>query len=241
MSKKDSTNNSHKPNKPKRSYWWLKVFFLTLALSAAFGLVTETILSQTADSSSTGARVARIIIASALLLIFIVINVVCDVLGTAATTCEVEPFQSMAARKMKGAKTALRILKHAEKFDNIVNDVIADICAIICGAMGVTLALEIVRPYNWDAESIYRILIFVGVSALIAALIVSVKAYLKKLSRIHSHKVVMFIARVASPFMRGDKRGGKKAKKDKKPKDRVQGAGYKAQVSDKFLVISSKL
>ncbi|MDR1093852.1 MAG: hypothetical protein LBL66_06855, partial [Clostridiales bacterium] len=149
------SDNNNKHGKSKRSYWWIKVFFLTLALSAAFGFISETVLTRT-----------HFIVAAVVLLVFMVVNVVCDVLGTAVATCEVEPFQSMAARKIKGAKTALRILKHAEKFNNITNDVVGDICAVVGGAMGVALVRQIIKPYEWDEGNIYRILVFVAASAL---------------------------------------------------------------------------
>ncbi|GHV01622.1 hypothetical protein FACS1894211_11720 [Clostridia bacterium] len=198
MSKSD---NNPKSGKPRRSRWWIKVFFLTLVLSALFSFVSETVLTR-----------MHFAIAAGLLLIFIAVNILCDIMGTAATTCEIEPFQSMAARKIKGAKTALRILKHAEKFDNITNDVVGDICAIVSGAMGAVLAVKLIETYEWSPYSIW---ISVAVSALMAAIIVSGKAFFKKISIDHSHAIVAFIAKIASVFMREDKKDKKrKGKKE---------------------------
>ena len=191
MSKPDK--NKDNKAKRKRSYWWIKVFFLTLVLSFAFTLASKAVVTEKTHFA----------VAAAVLVFFIVMNIMCDILGTAITTCEPEPFQSMAARKIKGAKTALRILKNAEKFDSVINDVIGDICAIICGATGAALAVKLVEKYGLGSTEMWWI---IGLSALTAALMIGGKAFFKKIAITKSRPIVFFFARAAAVFFHENKK-----------------------------------
>jgi phosphate/sulfate permease len=84
---------------------------------------------------------------------------------------------------------------------------------------------QIIKPYEWDEGNIYRILVFVAASALIAAVIVSGKAFFKKLSITKSHSIVALIARVAMVFMREDGRERKRKSRKEKGKERDAGKG----------------
>ena len=53
--------------------------------------------------------------------------------GMAVQVADIKVFNAMAAKKVKGAKIALIMIKNAPKLSTICNDVIGDICGIISG------------------------------------------------------------------------------------------------------------
>jgi CBS domain containing-hemolysin-like protein len=170
----------------RKSYWWIKVFFITLLLSVGFSFVSETV---------TGG--AHLAVAIVLLIIFIALNILFDLIGIAVASCAPEPFHSMAARKIKGAKSSLRILNRAEQVSNICNDVVGDVCGIMSGALGGAIVLEIVSAYGFDgAAAAWAI----GLSAVVAAVTVSGKAFFKRVALSRSHSIVAFLGRLLNVF-----------------------------------------
>ena len=189
--KKDIKSYRKKRKKQKSKYWiWpLTVLLLTLILSTCFSLISEFLLSGTG-----------ILISILILLIFILVAVLCDMIGVSATAAETEPFVSMSSRKIKGAKLALRLVKNSDKVSSICCDVIGDICGILSGAVGATIVALIAVSGN-----IENILIASLVSAIIASLTVFLKALAKSLAIKHSNRIIFVFAKFLTFFKFGKK------------------------------------
>lgn len=185
-------NLSHKENKVRKNnknspnLWAVQIFFLTFALTLAFSVISEVLLKQ-----------SNVFIAFTLLSILILINILFDIISIAVTSCSVEPFLSMAAKKIKGAKFAVKLIKNAEKVNNICSDVIGDICGIVTGALGATIVLKIFSSGGLGADTAIISVLF---SSAIAALTVGGKAAGKRIAISNNQQIVYFVSRLLTIF-----------------------------------------
>ena len=76
----------------KKNYWPLKIFIITLIISAGVSIVTELFMSNMSIPAAV-----------AVLLVLIGIGVAFDIVGVAFASCPETPFVSMASRKIKKA------------------------------------------------------------------------------------------------------------------------------------------
>ena len=178
--KKEDDKQVKKPQ--KRNTWFVKALFLTLILSFTFSLISELVIGN-----------APLAVAYLLIVLLVVIAVVTDMIGTAAAACDIEPFLAMSARKVKGSKMAVRLVKNAEKVSSVCADIIGDICGIVSGACGSAI---VVKQFV-DGTSIFVSVLF---SAVIAAITVSGKAFGKTYAMTNSNKIIFAVARVLSVF-----------------------------------------
>ncbi len=112
--------------------WIIAIILWSFFLAIAVSFISETLIIKT-----------NLIVTLIILVIIISIGVLFDTIGVAVTACSEVPLNSMAARKIKGAKEAIRLLKNADKVSNFCNDVIGDICGIVSGAIGAILVFRI--------------------------------------------------------------------------------------------------
>ena len=103
IQKQKKEDEKHKKAK-KKNLWPLYALIITLFLSFVFSLLSELILGNT-----------NLVIAYVLIIIIILISIFFDMIGTAATACDIEPCFSMWAPKLNGAKMAVKIFKNSEK------------------------------------------------------------------------------------------------------------------------------
>ena len=64
-------------------------------------------------------------------------------IGASALTSKESTFHSMNAKKIKGAKETIKLIKNSVKISSICNDIVGDICGIISGGLGAVLAISI--------------------------------------------------------------------------------------------------
>jgi CBS domain containing-hemolysin-like protein len=99
----------------------------------------------------------------------------------------------MASKKVKGAKTAINLIKNAEKVSSFCNDVIGDVCGIISGSMGIVVANKI--SVMAGVDRLYPVLF---VTATVAALTIGGKAlgksYAVNRSNVIIYKFASFLA-----------------------------------------------
>lgn len=185
---KNNTNQYkvRKNNKSSYNLWAVQIFFLTFALTLAFSVISEVLLKQ-----------SNVFIAFTLLSILIIINIFFDIISVAVTSCSVEPFLSMAAKKIKGAKFAVKLIKNAEKVNNICSDVIGDICGIVTGALGATIVLKIFSAGGLGGDTAIISVLF---SSAIAALTVGGKAVGKRIAIGSNQQIVYFVSRTLTIF-----------------------------------------
>ena len=173
-----------KKDSKKRAYQWvLCVFILSFVLSMFMSWSSSVALA------SVGIAVATVTV---LLLVFI--GILFDILGVAVTSAEMAPLVAMASRKVKGAKQALWMLKNADRVSSVCNDVVGDICGVVSGSAGATLAIRIVEL----TQGTTTFAVGIWVSAFIAALTVGGKAFGKRIAIERSRDIILFAGRVAA-------------------------------------------
>lgn len=183
-------NKEIKPKlKTKKTWLWpIIVLVLAVPLSFLFSIVSEVALSN-----------ASIIIAVIVILVFILVSILFDMVGLAVASCTIEPFTAMAARKVKGSKQALALIKNADKVSSVCNDVIGDICGILSGAAGATIVAQIAIASNGDFVSI---LVASLISAIIAGLTIFGKAICKRYAIKHCTGITLILAKIVNFFTR---------------------------------------
>ena len=112
------------------------------------------------------------------------------------TSADSAPFTAMASKKIRGAKETLTLLKNADKASSFFCDIIGDACGIVCGAIGASIVAMIIM----GSDSIVKILVGAGVSALIAAITVFGKAVGKGIAVNYANLIVFRVGKFISFF-----------------------------------------
>lgn len=178
--------------------WVFLVLFLAIILSTVFSVITELIYS------SMGNNLAEIIVASVVVLIIVLIAILSDMVGVAATSCDIEPFHAMASRKVQGAKKAVELCQNADKVSSIIADIIGDVCGIISGASGATISFVVLEQFD-NVDTFLSILVSAAIAALIAGITIAGKAICKRIAVENSHGIVFALAKFLSVFDKKDK------------------------------------
>ncbi|MFQ6752364.1 MAG: hypothetical protein ACLRFL_02215 [Clostridia bacterium] len=192
MKKEINKENKEKPKLKTKKLWLWPIIVLVLAfvLSFSFSILSEVALNN-----------ASIIIAVIVIFVFVILSILFDMVGLAVASCSLEPFTAMAARKVKGSKQAISLIKNADKVSSVCNDVIGDICGILSGAAGATIVAQIAIASN---GGMVEVLIASLVSAIIAALTIWGKASFKRLAINHCTGITLGLAKVINFFTRKD-------------------------------------
>ncbi len=170
--------------------WALKIFIITLILTAGISVVTEMLM----DKMSVAA-------AAFIILFIMLLGILFDLIGIAFATCDPKPFISMASKKIKKAKSAIRLLQNADIVSNICGDVVGDICGIVSGAAGAAVAVKIALQASGTPEIIWTIIL----SSIIASLTVAGKAMGKSVAIHNNKQIVSFVSYVLALFLQEDK------------------------------------
>lgn len=126
----------------------------------------------------------------------IVIAVVADVLGVAATAADEAPFHAMASDRVMGAKEAVMIVRNGAHVNSICSDVIGDVCGTISGAVGAALVLDLRVVFPNIPLSVTSVLVL----GTIAAVTVGAKAWTKGFAVHNAKTIVGFTGRVFAAF-----------------------------------------
>jgi len=138
--------------------------------------------------------VNSVIIAVFLLLMIIFLGIFFDIIGTASTAAVLPPFNAQAARKLYGAKQAVKLIRNADLVANFCNDVIGDISGTLSGAIGAGIVLKLAQMFG----SMDLILAGAVMTSLIAALTVGGKAVGKRIAINHCNAIISRVARVVA-------------------------------------------
>ena len=175
-------------------HWTIKIFFITLFISAGVSVAAEYFISNLSLPASVGILAA-----------LIAIGVLFDIVGVAFASCDQAPFIAMSAKKNTKAHYALKMLKNADVVSNFCNDVIGDICGIVSGAAGAAITLKaLVFEFPFP-----DLMVSIAISALIAAATVAGKAWGKTIALKRNKDIVLSIGTVANIFNGGRKKNEK--------------------------------
>lgn len=131
-------------------------------------------------------------------LLFIGIGILFDIVGVSVTGADEAVFHSMNSRKVKGASVAVMFKKNADKVSSFCCDVIGDICGIVSGAAGTTIALLLSNDTGMDL-----VLSSLIVAAVIASLTIGGKAIGKSFAINKSDIILYEFAKIVSNFYKG--------------------------------------
>ena len=158
---KSDPQTAKKEEKRRTRNWVITIFFATIAISASISLVSDLVMSS-----------SPMLVAALVLLMIVFIGIIFDIVGMAVATADEKPFHAMAARKVKGAKESILLLRNAERVSSICNDVVGDICGVVSGTASAAIATQILQNFELSFASVVPLVL----SSLTAALTVGGKA-----------------------------------------------------------------
>ena len=167
--------------------WIIQIIIMAFVISFALSFVSEMTIPK-----------LSIVFGILITLIFIFIGILFDIVGVAVTSADEKVFHSMNARQVRGAKVAVTFKKNADKVSSFCCDVIGDVCGIISGAAGTTIALNIANSLD-----VNLLFISLTVSAIIAALTIGGKAMGKSFAINKSDIILYEFAKIVSIFYKG--------------------------------------
>ena len=151
--------------------WFIEVFIITFVLSICFSYVSTNGVSNL----NLGASIF-------ILILVIAIGIGFDIIGVAVT----------ATKKVKGAKTSIKLIKNSARVANICADVIGDICGVLSGAISAMIASKITEKFGVNLQFV--------ISAMVASLTVGGKALGKEVANNNSTPIVHFVGTFLNKF-----------------------------------------
>ncbi len=179
-SDKSIKEEKNKRKKEKRNKWVYIIFAITFILSLIFGVVSNIVIGN-----------LNIFVAIVILVLIIAVGIAFDMIGMSVVCCNEATFHSMAAKKQKGAKEAIRLVKYSEKVSSVCNDVIGDVCGVISGGVSAMLAVRISQSFNINSMIISLLL-----GALVASFTVFGKAIGKSISARKADSIIYNVGKV---------------------------------------------
>jgi len=164
--------------------WLLQVGLAALFISMAFALVSEVALPN-----------FGLISGILIIVLFIVIGFISDIIGVAIMVADIERFHSLAAKKIRGAKLGIKMIKNKEKVASFSSDVVGDVSGIVSGVAGLIVAEYIITVTGWSALHVIVI-----VTAIIATITITGKAICKPYATNLSNHIIYELAKILSYF-----------------------------------------
>ena len=179
MSKSDPSASKKGRNKTIR--WVVTIFLVTILVSGTISFLSDIIMEN-----------SSVAVAFMILFIIVLLGIIFDVIGVAVTSADEKPFHSMAARKVPGGIEAIKFLRNAERVSSICNDVVGDICGVVSGSASATIAVQVLKNFDFSFPQIISLLM----SALVAGLTVGGKAIGKTFAINSSTKIVSAVGAI---------------------------------------------
>ena len=164
--------------------WIISITLLAFVISLTLAFISELIIPG-----------ASLIVNVITIVLFIAINIVSDTIGVAIQSAEGKVFNSMSAKKLKGATTAIDLIKNKEKVSSFCCDVIGDICGVLSGSCGLTIAQRLSGSFN--TSLVVTIILMTGI---ISALTIAGKAFGKVYAVNKSNEIIYNLVKVLSVF-----------------------------------------
>ncbi len=187
--------NTEKKTKSKKKSsvnlgWILTISVVSFILSVVLSYISKQALNSVGN-----------IIAFAILIFFVMLGIIFDVIGVAATAATEKRFHSMAARKVRGAKQSIWIVRNAEKVGSFCCDVVGDISGIISGATSAIIIERIIH----NGTDVMSIVISLCITGFVSSLTIGGKAVGKAIGFAHSEDIVGAVGQLMA-FLPGQKK-----------------------------------
>ena len=169
--------------------WAVQVFFLSILISAALSFISAEALAG-----------AGVVVAFAILMLFILLGILFDIIGVAVTAADERPFHSMAAHRTPGAREALRLIRKANEVSSFCNDVVGDICGIVSGTTAAVIVVRLHESFGFES-----IVTSLAMTALASGMTIGGKAIGKSFAIEKSTSVLRMVGRFLQVFS-GNKR-----------------------------------
>ena len=181
----EQTKKKEKVNKEQVDInWIIKILIMSFCISFGLSFVSEMTIPN-----------LSLLFGIIVTLLFIGLGILFDIIGVSVTSSDEAVFHSMNSRKVKGASVAVKFKKNADKVASFCNDVIGDICGIVSGAAGTTIAAIIITTYDFNP-----LIVTLTVSATIAALTIGGKAVGKSFAINKSDIILYEFAKFVANF-----------------------------------------
>lgn len=159
--------------------WFITIFVVTFVLSIVFSFISTTAIEGLA-----------VLPAAIILILVIFLGIIFDIIGVSVTVGKESDFHAKASRKLKGAKTSVKLIRNSAKVANICADVIGDIAGVLSGAISAMISLKITEQFNLSFNVQFLI------SAFVASLTVGGKAIGKNIAQQNSTKILEIIGKI---------------------------------------------
>ncbi len=176
--------NKKKKQQKSNYKWVLTVTIMAFVISFIFSFISDITIPN-----------VNIYIGVLLLIVFVLIGILFDIIGVAVASCDIKPFHSMNAKKVRGADVAVVFIKNAAKVSSVCNDVIGDVCGIISGSTGIIIAKNISDILNVNLSVVTLI-----TTSIIAALTIGGKALGKSFAINRNDIIVYEFSKIVSYF-----------------------------------------
>ena len=169
----------------KSIHWSLSIAVITFVLAALFSVISTAMLNGVSW-------------AAGMLIVFgiVMIGIVFDIIGVAATAAIETPFHAMASEKVKGAKQSIYICRNADRVASFCNDVIGDISGIVSGTASAAVVIQLVYAFGRGDGSLFQTIISVVFTSVVAAVTVGGKAFGKSFAIRYSTYVIFQVGRL---------------------------------------------
>ena len=166
-----------------------------LKSSIIIAIMTFFIAVSVSSVSQTQVRFVSLPMAVIILLIIIIVGVLSDMVGVAATVARTEPFNAKAAKKIFGAKISLYLAKNGDKVASLMCDIVGDICGTISGAISAVIAINLINYYGFS--NFWTNLVIIGFAS---ALTVGGKAFFKHYGMKRSTNIIFLVGKFIAFF-----------------------------------------
>lgn len=180
-----------KESKKSTLKWTITVLILTFFLSLFFSYITTEPISK-----------LNLIPATIILLVVILIGIFFDIIAVAVTVAGEDNFHAKATKKIKGAKTSIKLIRNSSRVSNFCADVIGDICGVLSGSVSALISLKITSFYGLQ----FDIQFIIG--AIVASLTVGGKAVGKSIAMKNSEAIVDKVSKILNIFNKQNKEQG---------------------------------
>ncbi|MCL4424171.1 MAG: hypothetical protein M1553_01630 [Firmicutes bacterium] len=153
----------------------------TFLVALLMAFPTQTVLTR-----------VKIWIAVPILMLVVMTGILADVIGVAVTVTEERPFHSRSAKKLAGARHALRLIRNADRVASLCNDAIGDLAGTMSGAMGAAIVFNLEKIYPDLNEALVGTIMV----ALISSVTVGGKAVGKMVALRESHMITQRLGEV---------------------------------------------